>query len=287
MGRGANDPLDGMPDGALDAVVSARDVSIEYRSDGARARLLAVAGVSFELAPGEVLGIIGESGSGKSTLARAISGIGGNAPGVPRICGGELDVLGTPLRRASRTDRRGLGLRVGYLPQDGAQLLDPSLTVADNVAEPIFSRDRRFDPAEAIRAVATLVDAVHLPLSVLRMLPYELSSGQLQRVALARALVLDPELLVADEPIRGVDIMVRHDVLHVIPELQSARGFSAIVVSSDLSVVIDVADRVAVMQDGMIVGLGPLASLIAAPAHPYLKVLARTLEAQEHHPDGR
>jgi len=271
-------------------VISADDLSIDYRSATASSRLVAVNGVTFELLAGEVLGVIGESGSGKSTLAMALAGLADVRPvddGAPQICGGALMVLGTPMRRLGNKARRRLLQRVGYLPQDAAQRLNPGLSVAENVAEPIFLRDRRFDQSEAGKMVATLIDAVHLPLSVLELMTYELSSGQLQRVALARSLILDPELLVADEPIRGVDIMVRHDVLNVIPELQAERGFSAVVVSSDLSVVEDVAQRIAVLQDGVIIGLGTLEELVAAPEHPYLKGLARALAAgQQPREDG-
>jgi len=264
-------------------VITADDLSIEYRSATASSRHVAVNGVTLELRAGQVLGIIGESGSGKSTLAMALAGLADVRPvdeGAPQICGGSLTVLGTPVRRLGKKARRVLTLRVGYLPQDAAQRLNPGLTVAENVAEPIFLRDRRFDQNEAGKLAATLIDAVHLPLSVLGLMPHELSSGQLQRVALARSLILDPELLVADEPIRGVDILVRHHVLNVIPELQAARGFSAVVVSSDLSVVRDVAQRIAVLQDGVIIGLGTLDELVTAPEHPYLKGLARALASE-------
>ncbi len=264
-------------------VITADDLSIEYRSATASSRHVAVNGVTLELRAGQVLGIIGESGSGKSTLAMALAGLADVRQvdeGAPQICGGSLTVLGTPVRRLGKKARRVLTLRVGYLPQDAAQRLNPGLTVAENVAEPIFLRDRRFDQNEAGKLAATLIDAVHLPLSVLGLMPHELSSGQLQRVALARSLILDPELLVADEPIRGVDILVRHHVLNVIPELQAARGFSAVVVSSDLSVVRDVAQRIAVLQDGVIIGLGTLDELVTAPEHPYLKGLARALASE-------
>lgn len=264
-------------------VVSARDVSIEYRAVNTKSRHVAVKGVSFDLFDGEVLGIIGDSGAGKSTLAATIAGLAGTgAPGdgIPDISGGTLSVFDVDLRGISSRRREKLTLRIGYLPQDGAQELNSRLTVAENVAEPIFLRDRRFDTREAGQAAATLVDAVHLPLSILGRLPHELSSGQRQRVALARALILEPDLLVADEPIRGVDITVRHDVLNVIPELQRSRGFSAIVVSGELAVVTQVAKRIAVLQDGVVIGIGSLASLVAAPEHPYLKALARTVIEQ-------
>jgi peptide/nickel transport system ATP-binding protein len=253
----------------------------------AKARHVAVRGVSFDVQPGEVLGIIGLSGSGKSTLAATIAGragAGGSAEGTPRISGGELSVFDVGMRRLGRRDRDRLTLKVGYLAQDGAQALSSRLTVAENVAEPIYLRDRRFSTRDAADAVATLIDAVHLPLSIMSRQPFELSSGQRQRVALARALILEPALLVADEPIRGVDITVRHDVLDVIPELQESRGFSAIVVSSDLEVVTQVASRIAVLHEGVIVGIGPLADLILRPEHPYLKALAKAVEAQKSEP---
>ncbi len=264
-------------------VVSARDLSIEYHSITTKSRHVAVRGVSFDLFDGEVLGIIGEAGSGKSTLATAVAGLadtGSPEDGVPSICGGTLSVFDTELRDIGSRTRNRLTMRIGYLPQDGAQQLNSRLTVAENVAEPIFLRDRRFDLRVAGQSVATLIDAVHLPLSILGLQPFELSSAQRQRVALARALILEPGLLVADEPIRGADIMIRHDVLDVIPELQAERGFSAIVVSSELAMVTEVARRIAVLHEGVIVGIGSLESLLAAPEHPYLKSLAKAVQEQ-------
>lgn len=258
-------------------VVRADDLSIHYRSRDVRSRYLAVAGVSFEVAPGEILGVVGESGSGKSTLAAAIAlqaDWGGQESGHPEICGGSLKVLGTELRRIGSRRRDRLQLSVGYLAQDGAEHLDARLTVAENVAEPIYSRDRRFSSREAGIAVATLVDAVRLPLGLMNRYPFELSSGQRQRVALARSLILGPRLLVADEPTRGVDATVRTGVLDVIRELQAEQEFSAVIVSSDLAVTSYLAERVVVMSRGTVVGLGPINGVLADPIHPYLKALA-------------
>ncbi len=269
-------------------VVSARDLSIEYRAETAKSRHIAVRGVSFDLFDGEILGLIGESGSGKSTLAAAIAaavssgatGTGMTSTGRAGICGGTLSIFDTDMKHASGHRRRLLTQRIGYLAQDGAERLKPRLTVAENVTEPLFLRNRRFDVREAGQIAATVVDSVHLPLSLLERRPWELSSGQIQRVALARALVLEPELLVADEPIHGVDIMVRQDVLDIIPELQGRRGFSAVVVSSDLAVVRRIAERIAVLHRGMIIGIGSLGSLVADPSHPYLAALARAMREE-------
>jgi peptide/nickel transport system ATP-binding protein len=264
--------------GARTSIVRARDLSIHYRANGPRSGFLAVRGISFDIAQGEILGVVGESGSGKSTLATAVAGLAGGSglnDGVPEICGGSLEVYGTRLRGVSRRKRDRLTLRVGYLPQDAAERLSPTLTVADNVAEPIYLRDRRFNSREASAAVATVIDTLRLPLSLMTKLPYELSSGQRQRVALARSLILEPTFLVADEPTRGVDASVRDAVLDSLRELQSQRDFSALVVSSDLTAVSRIARRVAVLQHGIVIGLGTIDEMLADPHDPYLKGLAR------------
>lgn len=262
----------------LPDVVRARDVSVHYRSNSVPAEVLAVRGLSFDIAPGEILGLVGESGSGKSTLGLALAGMAGNSrpgTGVPEICGGELTVLGHRMRGIGHRDRDRVTLKVGHLAQNGAATLNSTFTIAENVAEPIYRRDHRFNPREASDAVAYLIDAVRLPLTVMNRMPWELSSGQRQRVALARALILEPVLLVADEPTRGVDITVRDGVLETLRDLQSDREFSALIISSDLAVVTSIANRMAVMQGGILVGLGPVSEVLDAPHHPYLKGLVR------------
>ena len=257
-------------------IVSARDVSMIYRSNRERP-YLAVRGVNLEVAQGEMLGIVGESGSGKSTLALGIAGLAGSGgEAVPRICGGQLEVNGARLRHIGRQARDLVTLQVGFLRQDAAERLSPLLTVAENVAEPIYQRDRRFSVREAADAVATVIDAVRLPLSLMNHLPYQLSSGQRQRVALARALVLEPALLVADEPTRGVDASVRDGVLDILRDLHRNRGLTAIVVSSDLAVLSRIAPKIAVMQHGLLIGLGDIDSLTTSPENDYLKGLARS-----------
>lgn len=266
-----------IPAPQAELAVSARDLSIHYRSNGIPSLFVAVRGVSFSIARGEFLGVIGESGSGKSALALAVAGQarrGTQAHGVPEICGGSLTVLGTPLRRVGRRRRDRLTINIGYLAQDGAERLSPQLTVAENVAEPIYSRDRHFSSREAAGAVASVIDSVRLPLSLMQKMPYELSSGQRQRVALARALVLEPQLLVADEPARGVDATVRTGVFEALHRWRLERGMAALIVSSSLADVGRVASRLAVMQHGVIVGLGTVDEVLNGAHHPYLKALA-------------
>lgn len=253
-----------------DIAVLADDLTLVYGRD----ETPAINGVSFQLAAGQTLGLIGEAGSGKSTLARAVASQ--TAPGereAPVIAGGRLTVLGRELR-SSRRQRDGLALHIGYLPQDGGSSLQPHLTVGENVAEPIFQRDKRYDRLEAGAAVAKLVDAVRLPLSVMEKFPHELSRGQRQRIALARSLVLEPELLVADDPTMGVDVLVRGPILQVVAELQQEYGFSALIVGHDLRELRTVVDRIAVLHAGLIVGYGSVDEVLAKPLHPYVRRLA-------------
>ncbi|WP_267425574.1 MULTISPECIES: ATP-binding cassette domain-containing protein [unclassified Curtobacterium] len=262
--------------------VVADDVSIEYRVTGGRP-IRAVDGITLTVGSGEILAVLGESGSGKSSFAAAVAGqLGarGEGEGAHRrhIVGGELTVLGQRIRGLRPSSRR-LGRltgRIGYLSQDAADRLSPDLTVGEAIAEPIYARDRRFDRKEAGLIVARLVDAVHLPLGVMRLNTWELSSGQRQRVALAQALVLEPQLLVADEPARGVDVLVRQSVLEALASLQRNRQFSAVVVSSDLREARALADRVAVMAEGRLVGLGTFDEVLDSPVDPYVRTLAAT-----------
>jgi ABC-type glutathione transport system ATPase component len=265
-------------------LVDARDVSIHYRPNGSSAGFLAVRGVTMQIGPGEIVGLVGESGAGKSTLAMTIAGQAGAAASgdrLPEISGGRLSVVGHELRRASKRRLDRVTLSVGYLAQDGAERLNPQFSVAENIAEPIFLRDRRFSNREATTAVATLTDALRLPLGVLQKLPYELSSGQRQRVALARALILEPKLLIADEPARGVDAAVRSGVLQVLAELRAERNFSALIVSSTWDDLARVATRIAVMHRGIIVGMGSVDEVFDGPHHPYLKSLMRYQSSQQ------
>ena len=250
--------------------VRAADLSLAY-SDGRAA----VSGVSLEIPLGGILGVIGEAGSGKSTLARAVAAqtlLGERE--APHITGGLLEVLDIELRSTTSRHLDTLSLRVGYLPQDGGSTLDPHLTIGENVADPIYRRDRRFDRLEAGAAVATLIDAVRLPLSVMNKFPHELSRGQRQRIALARALILEPTLLVADDPTMGVDVLVRGRILTVIADLQRERSFSALVIGHDLRELRTMTEQIAVMHAGLLVGYGQVDEVLRHPLHPYVQRLA-------------
>jgi peptide/nickel transport system ATP-binding protein len=258
------------------SAVSARDLSIRYRTRNARSHVLAVGGVTIDVADGEALALMGDSGAGKSTLAAAVAlsaGHGELNTGYPEICGGTLAVLGAGVRRMGPHRRKVLARRIGYLPQDGADRLKPYLTVGENVAEPIFDRNRRFSQHDAAGLVATMVDAVHLPLASITAMPHELSRGHRQRVALARALILQPDLLVADGPTNGMDLIVRVAVMDTLRRLHEEWGFSALIVSNDPNIT-RVTTRVAVMRRGIIIGIGSVDELRAGPCAPYLPEVA-------------
>jgi ABC-type glutathione transport system ATPase component len=258
--------------------VHADDLSIRYPACRSSSRHQAVDGVTFEIPQGEILAVIGESGSGKSSLARAVAGMAGTGGPNPVISGGTLNVLGTNVRDISQRKRDRLSLHIGYVPQDAGAALDGRLTVGENVAEPIYSRDEHFDQLEAGIAVATVIDAVRLPLTIMNSYPHELSRGQRQRVAIAKALILEPSLLVADDPTAGIDVTVRGTILDIIADLHKDRSFSALIVSHTVSEVRRFGDRVAVMHRGVIVGMGGVDEVLDSPQHEYVSGLARALK---------
>ncbi|MFB2555921.1 ATP-binding cassette domain-containing protein [Herbiconiux liangxiaofengii] len=270
-------------------VLSASDVTIEYPAHSVSSAFTAVKGFTLAVRPGEIVGLVGSSGSGKSTLAQVASGqaaLRASKEASPRIVGGSLEVLGFELRGIRRGRLGKLTLGVGYVAQDAGSKLTSNMTVAELVAEPLLLRDKRFSRKEAGLRAATLVDALLLPVGSMMKLPHELSSGQRQRVAVARGLILDPVLLIADEPTAGVDVSVRSAVIDVIAGLQRSRGASALIVSHDLDTLRHSADRVAVIHEGMVVGLGPIDEVLADPRHPYVARLAEELGAQGDGAEG-
>ena len=266
--------------------VRATDLSLRYHSSSQVTRAVAVDGADFTIAAGEILAVVGETGSGKSTLARAVA-LQADLHGdrrAPRISGGSLKVLGQEVRGISRRRRERLQPSVGFLRQEAGQHLSPRLTVEENIIEPIYAIDRRFDRLAAGEAAATLLDTVNLPLSMLDAMPHELSKGQRQRVAIARSLVLEPAVFVADDPTAGIDVTVRAHILDVIAQLQERRAFAALIVTADLAEVRRITDRVAVMQQGRIVGIGRMDEVFQDPLHPYVRRLGESLGALQEAP---
>ena len=258
------------------------DLSVEYPARGPSPAHVALHGLSFSVAPGEVLGLLGSAGSGKSTLARLLAGVALEArasEGRPLITGGDATVLGQSLRGIPKRKLPEYQFHVGYLPQDAASKLPADRTVAEIIGEPILERDHRYNARALATRVATMLDGVRLPLGKLEMYPYELSGGQRQRVALARALVLGPSVLIADEPTAGIDLTVRDVVAQLIGDLQREHTFSAVIISHDLPVLRSTAKRIAVLDRGRLVAIGTIDEVLDDPSHPYVKALAGALDA--------
>lgn len=239
-------------------------VSIDYRRGGATFR--AVRDVSLTVASGEIVGLVGESGSGKSTLGRAALGL------VP-VADGSVRLLGHEVRQRlalSRSDKEARS-RVGVIFQDPGSSLDPRMTIAAVIAEPLLiHRGPHGSGRRARKArVLELLDAVELPRDYAHRYPHELSGGQRQRVGLARAIALDPSLLIADEPTSALDVSVQAHVLDALRALQQRYRFACLFISHDLAVVHSMADRVAVMFQGEIVEVGTSADVLTRPRHPY------------------
>jgi ABC-type glutathione transport system ATPase component len=256
------------------------DLSVEYAAKGPSPAHVALHGITLSVGPGEVLGVLGSAGSGKSTLAKVLSGsfLEGRAEGQPVITGGDASVLGQGLRKLPRRKLPEFAFHVGYLPQGASDSLPADRTIAEIVGEPILERDRHYNARALATRVATLVDAVRLPLGHLEKFPYELSAGQRQRVALARALVLGPQLLIADEPTAGIDLTVRDAVAQLVNELRDGRTFAALIITHDLPVLRRTADRIAVLDRGALVALGTIDEVLRDPSHPYVKALAGALD---------
>ena len=259
------------PEGASnEPLVSASGLQIEYPGRFGSKAFLAVKGIDFEIAPGEVLGLVGESGSGKTTIGRAMAGL-------TAVTGGSLTVLGTEMRGVRERQFRAKRRELGFVFQDPATSFNPLLTIAECVAEPLIVHGAAENVADARARVDELLEAVQLPAAFGARFPHELSGGQRQRASLARGLALDPKLLIADEPTSALDVSVQARVLDLFDELQKDFGFAALFITHDLAVVDRVAHRVVVLHHGEVVESGPTHELLGAPRDPYTRRLLASL----------
>ena len=233
---------------------------------GKRRQLVhAVDGVSFTLGRGEILGLVGESGSGKSTVANCVLRLTAPTDGTIRLKGVDITHL-------SRRQMRPLRRELHMVFQDPYSSLNPRMTCGDIVGEPLrlhgLARGR-----DADRHVAAVFDSVGLRDELRYRYPHELSGGQRQRVGLARSLILNPSVLVADEPVSALDVSVQASILNLLRDLQRDMGFSCLFITHDLATVEFLCDRVAVMYLGQIVETASRAELFKRPQHPYTQAL--------------
>jgi len=256
-------PLSAAP--TSDIVMSVRDLDVEFPGRIGSPAVRAVDRVSLDVHAHEILALVGESGSGKTTLGRCTVGLQPATRGV-------VEVLGTDIVHAHGRKLREYRRRVGFVFQDPAASLNPRMTVGDCIAEPMMIHGIG-TPAERQDRVRRLLDAVELPTDYALRYPHELSGGQRQRVSLARALVTSPEFVVADEPTSALDVSVQAKVLEVFVRLQHMMGFACLFVTHDLAVVDMLADRIAVMQHGRIVELGPREQILRDPQQQYTRDL--------------
>ncbi|MHA6522829.1 ATP-binding cassette domain-containing protein [Tessaracoccus sp. G1721] len=241
------------------------DLVVEYPGRGFRASpFRAVKGVSFDIRPGETVGLVGESGSGKTTIGRAILGL---AP----VSGGTIGFRGEDISHPTPARRRELTRDIQVVYQDPYSSLNPSLTIGDSLTEPMIVR--KTPKKEAERRVRELLDMVRLPADAAQRMPREFSGGQRQRVAIARALALDPTLIVCDEPVSALDLSTQARVLELFLEIQQRTGVAYLFISHDLAVVREMSHRVAVLLHGEIVEWGDGDTVTSASEHPYTQRL--------------
>jgi peptide/nickel transport system ATP-binding protein len=248
-----------------------RGLAVEYGAGPRAAR--AVDGVDLAIHDGEIVGLAGESGCGKSTIANALMQIL-RPPG--RIVGGSILFQGEDLGAKSREELRRYRWRnVAIVLQSAMNALNPVMRVGDQFVDAMRAHER-IDRRRALRRAGELLDVVGIDARRVRAYPHELSGGMRQRVNIAMALALQPELLILDEPTTALDVVVQREILQQIEALKRDFGFAVLFITHDLSLLLEFADRIAIMYAGEIVETAPAARLAAGAQHPYTQGLLRS-----------
>ncbi|WP_431992671.1 ABC transporter ATP-binding protein [Streptomyces albogriseolus] len=261
-------------------LLEVRDLHVEFRTRDGVAK--AVNGVTYGVDEGETLAVLGESGSGKSVTAQAVMGILDTPPG--RITGGEVVFQGRDLLKLKEEERRRIrGADMAMIFQDALSALNPVLTVGDQLAE-MFIVHRGMSRKDARAKAVELMDRVRIPAARerVRQYPHQFSGGMRQRIMIAMAIALEPALIIADEPTTALDVTVQAQVMELLAELQREYRMGLILITHDLGVVADVADRIAVMYAGRIVESAPVHEIYKAPAHPYTRGLLDSIPRLDH-----
>jgi oligopeptide transport system ATP-binding protein len=256
-------------------LLEVNNLHVEFRTQYGVAK--AVNGANFWLSPGETLAILGESGCGKSVTAQAIMGILDTPPGY--VTQGEVLYRGIDLLKLPEKQRRKVRAnRIAMIFQDALSALNPVYTVGFQLGE-LFRKHRGMSRGDAKRRAVELLDQVKIPGASSRVgdYPHQFSGGMRQRVMIAMALALDPEVLIADEPTTALDVTVQAQIMGLLAEQQRQRNMGLILITHDMGVVADVADRISVMYAGKVVEEAPVYDIYARPAHPYTKALLESI----------
>ena len=255
---------------ASEALMSAQNLVVEFPVSGSRQKVHAVSGISLDVLPGETLALVGESGCGKSTTGRALLRL------LP-VTGGRITFQGAELTRLGRRQMRRLRPGIQMIFQDPISSLNPRRRVRDIVMEPLRVW-RRGTRAEREARVDRVLEEVGLDPSIAATRrPHQYSGGQCQRICIARALVLDPKLIVCDEPVSSLDVSVQAQVLNLLEDLKARHGLTLVFIAHDLAVVKNISDRIVVMYLGKICEVAPTEELFRRPAHHYTAGLLRSI----------
>jgi ABC-type oligopeptide transport system ATPase subunit len=252
-----------MSGSVTEPVLTVDQLVVDYQSGRRKTR--AVDDVSFQIEPGETLGLVGESGSGKTTIGMAVLGL-------VQATSGTIRFEGNDLARLTSRERRLLGRRRQVIFQDPYSSLDPTKTVGYTLAEPYLlgAHNARADAGERI---AELLTRVGLSPDAANRYPAQFSGGQRQRIAIARALMLSPKLVVCDEPVSALDLSIQAEVMNLLAELQRELGISLLFISHDLSVVRHISHRLIVLEHGRVVERGDAEAIYESAQHPYTRAL--------------
>ena len=262
-------------DADAEHLLEVTDLQVEFRMREGVAK--AINGVSFSLDARETLAILGESGSGKSVTAQAIMGILDTPPGY--VTGGKVLYRGTDLLTLPEADRKLVrGAEISMIFQDALSALNPVFPVGWQIAE-MFRVHRGANKTDALEQAITLMERVRIPgaRDRVKAYPHQFSGGMRQRIMIAMAIALDPAVLIADEPTTALDVTVQAQIMTLLKELQAESDMGLILITHDLGVVADVADRIAVMYTGRLVETADVFELYGAPAHPYTKGLLESI----------